>query len=117
MKRRKYKRKRKVFFSKYCLTHIVKYGAINAKFEELKQAGLLVPGATPQAFSEGLQEVKDFFRYNVLVVILTLSVLKLINLLYKIILYKWQQCQKLKKGVSQRRLRQLRRRLNVFDSL
>ena len=89
MKRRNYKRKRKVFFSKYCLTYIVKYGVINAKFEELKQAELLVPGATPQVFSEGLQEVKDFFRYNVFIVILTLSALKLINHLYKIILYKW----------------------------
>jgi len=27
--------------------------------------GLLVPGASPQAFSEGLQEVKQFFRFNV----------------------------------------------------
>ena len=80
--------KRKVIFSKYCLTYVGKYGAINAKFEELKQAGLLVPGATPQAFSEGLQEVKDFFRYSVFLIILILSVLNLINQLYKI-LYKW----------------------------
>ena len=80
--------KRKVIFSKYCLTYVVKYGAINAKFEELKQAGLLVSGATPQAFSEGLQEVKGFFRYSVFLIILILSVLNLINQLYKI-LYKW----------------------------
>ena len=45
--------------------YLVKYATINAKFEELKEMGLLVPGASPQAFSEGLQEVKQFFRFNV----------------------------------------------------